>query len=87
MDTYYTIECRVKEDPETWMKSSLASPKGYGSYSEACDVARKLVYEERLRARRDKKSRSLIEYRVVEYKSVYIEETMKVFPIADSLFV
>ena len=86
MNKYYEIQYRTKEDAEAWFPSGLVPNNKYASYEEACEDTRQLVYEERIKARKDR-SRLVVEYRVVEQLHTYEEKSVKVFPIQESIFV
>ena len=86
MNTYYEIQYNTKEDLNAWFPSSLLAKNEFSSYAEACSTARELVYKEKKKIVK-RCGGSILEYRVVEYKSVYMEEPVKTFPITQSLFV
>lgn len=86
MNTYYEIQYNTKEDLNAWFPSSLLAKNEFSSYAEACSTARELVFKEKKKIAKRGRG-SILEYRVVEYKSVYMEEPVKTFPITQSLFV
>jgi hypothetical protein len=87
MNTYYEIQYKTKEDPNAWFPSIRVDKNRFTSFEEACECTRKLVYEERINARKDRKNSMVVEYRVIEYKCSYNEKPVKNFPIRESLFV